>query len=77
MSKITLVSNYNDWEGLYIEGILFMEEHKLEVPSVLRLLERSKVPVTEVSEVEAGEWLELEGSLPEELSDVHFKNIGE
>lgn len=69
--KITIVSNGNDWEGLYLDGVLFCEDHKITPYDLARALDLESEAV-EVSY----QWLgEKVTRLPEKLSGVPKKWI--
>jgi hypothetical protein len=64
--KITIVSSSSgDWEGLYIDGVLKLEEHRISNEDLLK----AAGVVAESFEAAEG-WVEDRGSLPELLSDV-------
>jgi hypothetical protein len=64
--KITFVdSDGGDWEGLYIDGKLVMENHRLEIHDVLKAVGFKYKHV-----VADDEWLARHGSLPEQLSKL-------
>jgi len=63
--KLVLVTNYDDWEGLYIDGKLVLEGHRVRRDEMFTMLG------IDYTEVEAAEgWLESRGTLPKNLSDV-------
>jgi len=63
--KLVLVTNYDDWEGLYIDGELVLEGHRVRRDEMFTMLG------IDYTEVEAAEgWLESRGTLPKNLSDV-------
>lgn len=69
--KITIVSNGDDWEGLYLDGVLFCEGHDVTLRDLARALdlENEKIYVST-------EWLGGKASnLPEKLSKVPKKWI--
>lgn len=68
-ARITIVSSsLGDWEGLYRDGHLLDEGHSLRLDKILELLG------FEVEEKEAAQdWLENEGSLPQDLEKVKFQ----
>ena len=62
--KVTIVTG-DDWQGIYIDGVLKDESHGLRPCDVL-----DAVGIT-YREIAADlDWLADEGSLPEQLSDV-------
>lgn len=71
MSKITLVSNGDDWEGLYIDGELFAERHFITARDVADALD------VEMERVEVStNWLGGKVSrLPQQLSKIPKKAI--
>jgi hypothetical protein len=55
----------DNWQGLYIDGKLVDEHHRLEVSDVLKHLG------IECEDIRADdEWLEDRGTLPKKLKDV-------
>jgi len=64
--KITFVDDdCGDWEGLYIDGKLVMENHRLEIYDILDAIG------VKYNYVQADdEWLANHGRLPDELSKV-------
>jgi len=67
-TDVNFVSNY-DWQGLYINGVLVDEGHSLNVPDVLRHLERRHA--INLKTLEADEdWLQECGSFPMEFHKV-------
>jgi hypothetical protein len=62
--NIDIVSG-DDWEGLYVDGVLVYESHTLTVGRVLRGI---GVEFTYVAP--DPQWLEERGSLPDRLDDV-------
>lgn len=62
--KIVIVSG-DDWEGLYIDGKIVDQGHRLRLEEVLRLL-GFDVDCKEAD----NEWLEQYGNLPDKLKDV-------
>lgn len=74
MSKkpvITLVTNYDDWEGLYVDGILKHQGNETDLMDVMLLV---KDGYERYEEVEAGEWLYDCGRLPDTLAAVKERN---
>jgi hypothetical protein len=62
--KVTIVSGI-DWEGMYVDGVLKVEGHSVDVECALEAVG------LEVGCMVANQsWLEDEGSLPEQLKDV-------
>lgn len=69
--KITIVSNGDDWEGLYLDGVLFCQDHQITVHDLTAALGLDSETV-EVSP----RWLgEKVVSLPEKLSTIPKKAI--
>lgn len=69
--KITIVSNGDDWEGLYLDGVLFDQDHSITAKNLARALG------LEINEIYVShEWLGGKVShLPEKLSGVPKKYI--
>jgi hypothetical protein len=64
--KLVLATNYNNWEGLYIDGVLVLEGHLIRREEMFTVL---GINYTEVEIAEG--WLESRGNfLPKKLSDV-------
>lgn len=64
MKKITMVYGM-DWEGVYVDGKLAIQDHMLGAVDVLRALGVK----FEECECDA-DWLDKRGQLPERLRDV-------
>lgn len=73
--KITLVTNNDDWEGIYFDGVCVDQGHSLRMMFVLDQLIGKTIGVVEELEVD-NEWLreESSGYLPLNLSDVVITN---
>ena len=65
MKRLVLVTNYDDWEGLYVDGELVLEGHQIRKEEMFTIL---GINYTEVETAEG--WLESRGKLPKKLSDV-------
>ena len=65
--KLTIVTNYDDWEGLYIDGKLVDEDHQLQLKNILKILGHD----VEVKKCNSN-WICDQGSLPDNLDDVNF-----
>jgi len=65
MPNVTLVTNYEDWEGLYIDGVLKTEGHSI----ALREAFEACGILLFVKEADH-EWLDEQGSLPDTLKEV-------
>lgn len=61
---ITITTNHDDWEGLYVNGVLFTEGHKLRSEDIFEALG------IEYEEITAYSHLENYGSLPDKLEDL-------
>lgn len=64
MREIVIATNYNDWEGLYINGVLATEGHSLTADDILFALDINYV------EKDAREYLKDGAMLPFSLSDL-------
>lgn len=69
MSEIFFVTNYDDWEGLYINGKRVMQNHNLSGGEVIEMLAKHGLIQGKVVEVD-DEWLMEVARLPENLSEV-------
>jgi hypothetical protein len=68
MDTFTIVSSSSgDWEGLYKNNTLLIEDHTLNVQHVLKVL-----GIKVIEKCAEEEWLENRGRLPNHLSDVKF-----
>ena len=65
MENLTLVTNYDDWEGLYDNGKLVLEGHSIRKEEILEYL-GIKVKILEAD----GDYLYKYGRLPVHLKDV-------
>lgn len=63
--KITIVTNEDDWEGLYLDGKLAVQDHKLRVDDVLKALGLLADYV-----VCDYDWMADQSYLPSDLTDV-------
>ena len=67
MSRLTIVTNYDDWEGVYLDGKIIDQGHSIDWKLVL-----SELGFT-LDEQEADhDWLAYEGYLPEKIEDCKF-----
>lgn len=65
---MVFVHGADDWEGMYVDGVLRLEGHRLDADDVARKLG------ADVLRVQAdGEWLASHGSLPSLLKDVELE----
>lgn len=67
-AKIDLVKADN-WEGLYVNDKLVLQDHTISAIAVLRAVNHEIVECSEVIEAEL-EWMDKLGSLPKNLEDV-------
>ncbi len=67
-TSVTLVKA-DDWQGLYFDGELEIENHRLRLEDVLRVLWGRVITHNETAEVD-DDWLEHEGRLPRRLEDI-------
>lgn len=65
MKKEIVIVSGSDWQGLYLNGHLAQEDHKLSVEDVLEAL-GIEYQVQYPNEI----WLEDSGSLPEHFDEV-------
>lgn len=64
--KLTLVTNYDDWEGLYKDGQLIEQDHHIRWIDVLNKI---GIPV-DIVEVNDDQLYKMGLSLPDKLEDV-------
>jgi len=69
--KITIVSNGDDWEGLYLDGVLFAQGHEIHVHHLAEALDL-EIETVKVSPYWLGEVIT---SLPEKLDKIPKKVI--
>lgn len=69
--KITIVTNHNDWEELYLDGVLFDEGHEISPKSIAQALGLEFEQVS-VSSTYLGETVV---ALPEKLNKIPKKAI--
>lgn len=62
----------DDWEGLYVNGQLEEENHILYAQDILKVLAQLGL-IDYLSKSCDATWLEDEGELPEQLSEVKLK----
>lgn len=66
--KLTVISGTEEWEGLYIDGVLVHQDHSLRVHEVLELLCNRQEPIAELQYIEVKQdRLNDYGCLPERL----------
>lgn len=65
MKTATIIDNGDDWEGVYIDGKLIVQDHRINPKELLKQLGY----FVETLEPDY-EWLDAQGYLPEDLSDV-------
>lgn len=65
--EVTLVDNGDDWEGLYLNGKLVDQSHKILLEDLCREL-KIRFMLRFVNK----EWLNDRDSLPEDLSEVQY-----
>lgn len=63
MSKVILVTNSDDWEGVYVDSLLVAEGHKIDREAFINILKQANT--FDYTTEEAGEWLYDWGNLPE------------
>ena len=69
--KFMLVQG-DDWEGLYLNGVLFDEEHKIGNRLLVGYMNIHKTLHVEFSSLndQGNEWIQHEGNLPQLLNDI-------
>lgn len=72
MIDIKLVSNGDDWEGIYLNNQLICQAHTVSVGSLLSSLKAEGVIEASSLECDKG-WLDGEGLLPDSFDDVVIK----
>lgn len=63
--RVTIATNYDDWEGIYVDGKLKYQTHRITAQDVLEVL---GVDFTE-AEVD-NEWLASGGCLPKHEAEL-------
>ena len=67
MNKLTIVSNNDDWDGMYLDGLIIDQGHQLDWEHIL-----SKLGFSLESKEADYDWLSERGNLPSELDDCKF-----
>jgi len=67
--QITIVDNHDDWMGIYVDGELVHEEHRIRLKDGLEAL---GIDFEEI--FPDGRWLYEVGRLPKKLEDVQVGN---
>lgn len=71
MSEV-IFARGGDWSGMYIDGVLVYENHRLYPDSVIEALVGYTVGSLRRGEVDF-EWLDKQGSLPKDIDKVNWK----
>lgn len=72
--NIVIFKGY-DWEGMYVNSKLELSDNSLDVDQVLRLIKKKGDKIESLEYInEKGDWLEVEGYLPYNLSVLKEKN---
>lgn len=71
MSEVILARGA-DWSGMYIDGVLAYEDHRLYLDSVVKALVGYTVDSLRQGDVDL-DWLDEQGSLPEDIDEVKWK----
>jgi hypothetical protein len=66
----TVVGGTEEWEGLYVDGKLVMQDHSLRVHHLLEWLAENGYLILEGEQVDQ-EALNDRGHLPESLDELH------
>lgn len=70
MSNTLIYVRGDDWEGLYVNGIIHYQNHSLRVGHVIQIIkECDTIEVVYEYDVES-HWMEEMGYLPEFFSDI-------
>lgn len=67
MKTLTLVTNYDDWEGVYLDGKIVDQGHRIDWREVLKSLGH----IVKYEEADSA-WLSERGCLPKKLEDCKF-----
>lgn len=72
--EIVIVRGEN-WEGIFINGALKMQDHRIEIPELLGVLRDFFKLQFEIRTLDCDyEWLNNSGGLPEKLDKVKISN---
>lgn len=71
MAEVILARG-DDWSGMYIDGVLVYEDHRLYPDSVVKALVEFTVDSFRQGDVDL-EWLDEQGSLPVDIDEVKWK----
>lgn len=70
MNKLVIATNEDDWEGLYAEGVLVSEGHRLDRWYIIDMVHRfNEIPSRRVVD---SDWLVGEGRLPNNIDEVRW-----
>lgn len=64
--KITYATNYDDWEGIYVDGVLKLEDHRIRINDLFELFS----DFITVEEIDAGEYLSEMGRFPSTVEEL-------
>lgn len=64
--KITYATNYDDWEGIYVDGVLKLQDHKIRIQDLFELFS----DFITVEEIDAYDYLAEMGSLPTTVKEL-------
>lgn len=70
--NVVFVSNYDDWEGIYLNGKCIIQDHKISAKELMSCLLFHGVIQNFSSKSVDWDWLDEHGWLPEKLEEVKF-----
>jgi len=78
MTKITIVSNGDDWEGLYVNGKCIVQDHRISrmdlIEEILKVVDKGSISVEECYLTD--EYIEKAyntGCFPDNLSEMELE----
>ena len=64
------IVQFEDWEGVYLDGKMFDQNHSIDYTNLLENLIGQKISNVIIYNIEDEEWIENNGRLPNEFSDI-------
>ena len=75
MADSIILADGDDWEGLYFNGVLITEGHRVTIKDVVMVIQNVESANFSYEEKEAdSKWLADEGSFPMSIEDVRWTN---
>lgn len=72
-----IIIRADDWEGLFVDGVLVYEHHEISRRELRELCKEHKINFSEIEEGwvtdDYDEYLSVAGGFPEKLEDVEYE----